>query len=334
VLIAYVANPTRILVSDSSHDRLPILVQPEYIKKALLAGKHVLSEKPIAKDYETAKGLIDWYHGNIDSKTVFWGVAENYRFIDSLQHGASIVESGVLGRISTFHTHLFANVKGGNLSFETAWRQKPEYQGGFLLDGGVHFIAGTRVMLGQTNPIVRLSAFTKLTRDYLPPVDTVDAILKTKTGIIGSFSVSFGSSTSGSEYTITGEKGYVSVTRGTAGTGGGALVGSMSSWVVSQISGAEPTKREFPNEGTGVQQEVISWAQSLCGGKALDERQTPANALKDLELVSDVQPFAKRLGDSKSNGYGCRLRKCCAAERTKGSRWKFRTEPTYTIHLK
>jgi len=32
---------------------LPIIAQPDYIKKALLAGKHVLSEKPVAKDLET-----------------------------------------------------------------------------------------------------------------------------------------------------------------------------------------------------------------------------------------------------------------------------------------
>ena len=111
----------------------------------------------------------------------------------------------MLGRISTLHTHLFVNVKGGNLSFETAWRKKPEYQGGFLLDGGVHFIAGTRVMLGPSNLIVRLSALTKLTRDYLPPVDTVDAIMKTETGITSSCSVSIGCSTSGSEYYYRGE---------------------------------------------------------------------------------------------------------------------------------
>jgi predicted dehydrogenase len=70
--------------SDIYYKRLPILVQPEYIKKALLAEKHVFSEKAIAKDYATAKGLIDWYHNSIDSKSVFWGVAKNYRFIDSL----------------------------------------------------------------------------------------------------------------------------------------------------------------------------------------------------------------------------------------------------------
>ena len=278
------------------------------------AGKHVLSEKPIAKDYETAKELIGWYHRRIETKNVFWGVGENYRFIDSLLYGASIVKSGVLGRISTFHTHLFANVKGGNLSFETAWRQKPEYQGGFLLDGGVHFIAGTRLMLGPSNPITRLSAFTKLTRSHLPPVDTVDAIMKTETGIIGSFSVSLGSSTSGSEYTVTGENGYVSVIRGTAGTGGGALVGSMSSWVVSQVIGEHEIKKEFPSEGTGVPQEVASWAQSLSSGKALDEMLSPGNALMDLELVSNhPEPL---LSNVKSIYHEFRLRKCYAVERT------------------
>ena len=41
--------------------RLPILVQPDFIKKALSAGKHVLAEKPIAKDVATATELLDWY---------------------------------------------------------------------------------------------------------------------------------------------------------------------------------------------------------------------------------------------------------------------------------
>jgi predicted dehydrogenase len=150
--------------------------------------------------------------------------------------------------------------------------------------------------------------------------------MKTETGITGSFSVSFGSSTSGSEYTVTGEKGYVSVVRGTAGTGGGALVGSMSSWVVSQIIGEGRKEKEFPNEGTGVHQEVAAWAQALSSGKSLDERQTPENALIDIKIVSEhtepPTPFLR----SNSNNYGLRLRRCCAVERMMASQWESEIE--------
>jgi predicted dehydrogenase len=54
---------------------LPIKNQPEYIKKCLLAGKHVLSEKPVAENVKDAKELIKWYHEEIDTKKVTWGVA-------------------------------------------------------------------------------------------------------------------------------------------------------------------------------------------------------------------------------------------------------------------
>ena len=40
---------------------LPILSQPEYIEAALAAGKHVLSEKPIAGDLKRAEALIKYY---------------------------------------------------------------------------------------------------------------------------------------------------------------------------------------------------------------------------------------------------------------------------------
>jgi predicted dehydrogenase len=168
--------------------------------------------------------------------------------------------------------------------------------------------------------MVRLSTFTKLTRDYSPLVDTVDAIMKTETGITGSFSVSFGSSTSGSEYTVTGENGYVSV-RGITGTGGGALVGSMSSWVVSQMIGEERKEKEFANDGTGVHQEAAAWAQPLSCGKGLNERQTPENALIDIELVSKRTGFPTRLLRNNSNNYGLILRRCYVVERMMASQW-------------
>jgi len=69
---------------------LPILIQPEFIRKALKAGKHVLAEKPIAGDVKTAKELVDWYRAEIDTSKVNWSIAENFRFFDSLITGSEV----------------------------------------------------------------------------------------------------------------------------------------------------------------------------------------------------------------------------------------------------
>ncbi|KAF2011506.1 NAD(P)-binding protein [Aaosphaeria arxii CBS 175.79] len=246
---------------------LPILVQPEFIKKALSAGKHVLAEKPIAKDVATAVELVNWYNSNI-KKTggPTFSIAENFRYIDSYVYGASQVAQ--LGRVLGFRTRVSAFVKAGTKYFETAWRKKPEYQGGFLLDGGVHFIAATRLLLGDAAKPVKIAAFSTQLQEHLPPVDTLQATILLKNGSSGTFDVSFGTTFTGSEYAVAAEKGTVTVTRGK---------------VVVKKDGQEEVQ-EFPDEGNGVKQEVKAWAEGLVKGEANSE-QSPEEALKDLELL-------------------------------------------------
>jgi predicted dehydrogenase len=105
---------------------LPIVTQPDFIKKALSAGKHVLSEKPVAKDLATAHELIDWYHKNIDTKKIIWAVAENFRYLGRFQYGAEQVQQ--LGDVLGFRLRMHAMVKPGAKYYETEWRKTPEYQ--------------------------------------------------------------------------------------------------------------------------------------------------------------------------------------------------------------
>lgn len=44
---------------------LPLTHQPDIVLKALKAGKHVLSEKPVAKDVESALNLIKTYESEL-----------------------------------------------------------------------------------------------------------------------------------------------------------------------------------------------------------------------------------------------------------------------------
>lgn len=57
---------------------LPITLQPEIIIKAFEAGKHVLSEKPVAPDIKQGIHLIETYHKRFQRSGLIWRVAENF----------------------------------------------------------------------------------------------------------------------------------------------------------------------------------------------------------------------------------------------------------------
>ncbi|KAH7067417.1 hypothetical protein BKA63DRAFT_607281 [Paraphoma chrysanthemicola] len=249
---------------------LPILAQPEYIKKALAAGKHVLAEKPIAKDIATARDLLAWTQDSSNTSANY-SVAENFRFLDSFVYASQVLST--LGRVLTFRARVAAYVNPGGKYYETSWRKVPEYQGGFLLDGGVHFAAATRLLLaGASAKIVKLSAFTAQLQEHLPPVDTLNATLLLNNAASGTLSISFGTTDTGSEYLVAAEKGSVHVSRGK---------------VTVTKDGKVVEEKEFKDEGNGVKQEIKAWAESLESGKWKVE-QGGEEALRDLEIIESA----------------------------------------------
>jgi hypothetical protein len=58
-------------------------------------------------------------------------------------------------------------------------------------------------------------------------------------------------------------------------------------------------EKEFPNEGSGVKQEVAAWAESLVTGK-LNPRQSHEEALADLEIPEKMLKSGEGHGKTES----------------------------------
>ena len=78
----------------------------------MFAGKHVLSEKPVAENLEDARALINWYYANVDTKNVTWCVAENWRYLKSFDYAQEQVLK--LGRVLGFKVRMHAYVAAGS----------------------------------------------------------------------------------------------------------------------------------------------------------------------------------------------------------------------------
>jgi predicted dehydrogenase len=179
---------------------LPIDVMPDAIKLFLAAGKHVISEKPCAPSVATGMELME-LHARLE-RPVLWAVAENWRFKKTTKIVEDIVASGALGEIRFADFTYLSFQKPDNLR----WRGSPGYAGGYMLDSGVHFIALVRKIVGE---IEEVSASVSQRVPYLPPADSVTAIISFGSGAEGAYRLSFAApSTAGDQgLRLTGAKG-------------------------------------------------------------------------------------------------------------------------------
>ena len=160
------------------------------------------------------------------------------------------------------------------IPYRFARRQYPGYQGGFLLDGGIHFVAGLRLLLAAAGQsITQVAAFTSLLQKNLAPVDTVHATVKTSNDRSGIFCVSFGAEfKSDFEIQVVTNKGAVTIT---------------PSKVVVLRKAANGDKEEETKGmrfDSGVGREIAAFAASTKLGMS-DSRATPEQAFMDLTVL-------------------------------------------------
>jgi predicted dehydrogenase len=244
---------------------LPIDVQAGAVAAALIAGKHVSSEKPIAPDSATARRLMALHAARPGQ---VWMVAENWRYEEAFVRAAELLADGAIGQPVAFHWALYNALEPANKYYQTAWRRSGSFPGGFLLDGGVHYVAALRLLLGE---IAEVTGVVRSVRADLPPADTLAATLHFASGAVGTLLVTFAvGSPWGTPLTIAGTAGSLRVDRGR---------------IELARAGAEVEAIECARYN-GVERELAAFVDAVRLGAPL--RNTPAAGLEDLMVMERV----------------------------------------------
>lgn len=249
---------------------LPIPSQPEVLHQALAAGKHVISEKPIAPGHGLAQQLIDVH---ATQRGQVWMIAENWRYEEAFVRAAALLAQGVIGRPIAAHWAQYTAMTPKNKYYKTQWRRSGAFPGGFLVDGGVHHAAVLRMLLGE--PVAAQAVIAQFAPD-LPPYDTVVATLRFTSGALATYLNTFAVSTPfSSALTIAGDAGSLRVERGRIE-------------VANAQGEVQVTECEYY---TGVRDELAAFGVSIRTGQP--HKNTPEQTLGDLRLMESILTAAQ-----------------------------------------
>jgi predicted dehydrogenase len=185
---------------DAVYLPLPTGLHHEWASRALAAGKHVLSEKPLATSLAEATALVT------EARRRGLRLMENFMFLYHAQHTAvrKLVADGVIGALGTFSAAF-----GIPPLPATDVRYRPELGGGALLDVGVYPIRAAQLFLGDEVEVVGAA----LRRDRGTGVDLGgSALLRDAAGVTAELTFGF---TYGyrSAYALWGSAGRLSLDR-------------------------------------------------------------------------------------------------------------------------
>ncbi|XP_027342582.1 uncharacterized protein LOC113855231 isoform X2 [Abrus precatorius] len=184
--------------------------------RMLKAGKHVLQEKPAASCTSELKTALSQYKSiSADAPgQLIWSVAENYRFEPGLVECKKLIAD--IGKMMSVQVIIEGSMNSSNPYFSSSWRRN--FTGGFILDMGVHFIAGLRMLVGCE--VVSVSAMTSHVDMTLPAPDNVSSVFHLENGCSGVFVMVVSSRSPKTLWRIVGLNGTLQVERGFQGKHG------------------------------------------------------------------------------------------------------------------
>lgn len=169
---------------------------------ALQAGKHILCEKPLARNVEEAQQIVDAARQN--GKMMKTGA--NHRYFLSVMKAYEIFKSGFIGDIVSFNGRI--GNSGERIKNSWFW-DKDMSGGGTLLDNGCHLLDIARWFMGDF-----VEASGMITNSYwkdCPVEDTATGVFLNKEGKIATINSSWRQLSGYFYFEVNGTDGYITV---------------------------------------------------------------------------------------------------------------------------
>jgi len=145
---------------------------------AAKAGKHVVCEKPIARNAEEAKEMVD----TVTKANVKNMVGFNYRFVPAIRLARELIESGKLGQIYHFRAAYLQEWIMPHYGTPAIWRLDKSAAGsGALGDLGAHIIDLAHFLVGD------VKAVSAMAKTFIDKRDGPDGKLSYKVEVDDAF---------------------------------------------------------------------------------------------------------------------------------------------------
>jgi predicted dehydrogenase len=191
----------------------PPSTRRQVVLDAAEAGRHVMSEKPIAATREDGLAIVD----AVERAGVKAIVDFNGRFRWPFLKLKELVDSGELGQIVSIWCH---RIGGSTNPARTSWRHDPRFVTGFTIESLSHDIDHVRWIAG---PITAAVGIVERTIPDLPGFDnTMSALLYLERGGSAQLHASWAAAVAAGQ-------------RGVIGTKGAAVVEGQSIWELSRL---------------------------------------------------------------------------------------------------